>query len=116
MMAGFSDRAALQPERTALAWQRTAITATVVMVPLVVVNARLGSWFVTVLGSVAAVSAGGLVVRVRRRFSELRGEAGPFSPFDPMLRVAVATTLTAVVGLVTALVVLSAGVDLSWVS
>ena len=32
-MSGFPDRAGLQPERTALAWQRTAITALVLLVP-----------------------------------------------------------------------------------
>jgi uncharacterized membrane protein YidH (DUF202 family) len=116
MMAGLPNRAGLQPERTALAWQRTSITASVIMVPLIVVNARLGSWLMTVLGSVAAVVAGVLVVRVRRRFSELRGGSGPFSPFDPMVRVAVVTSLAAVGGLVTALVVLGAGVDLSWLT
>jgi uncharacterized membrane protein YidH (DUF202 family) len=44
-----------------LAWQRTAIIATLVMVPLVVVNARRGSWVMTVLGSVATIVAGVLV-------------------------------------------------------
>ena len=116
MRAGIPDPPGLQPERTALAWQRTAITATVVMVPLVVVNARLGAWLMTVLGAGAAVAAGVLVVRVRRRFSELRGEQGLFSPFDPMVRVAVVTSLAAAGGLVTALVVLRAGVDLSWLT
>jgi uncharacterized membrane protein YidH (DUF202 family) len=115
-VTGVPDRAGLQPERTALAWQRTSITASIVMVPLILVNARLGSWLMTVLGSVAAVLAGVLVVRVRRRFSELRGESGPLSPFDPMVRVAVVTSLAAAGGLVTALVVLSAGVDLSWLT
>jgi uncharacterized membrane protein YidH (DUF202 family) len=42
-MSASSDRGGLQPERTSLAWQRTAIAATVIMVPLVVANLRLGS-------------------------------------------------------------------------
>jgi uncharacterized membrane protein YidH (DUF202 family) len=100
----FSDRAGLQPERTALAWQRTAITATVVMVPLVEVNARLGSWLMTVLGAVATTAAGVLVVGVQRRFSQLRDGERLFSPFHPMLRVAAVTCLAAVGGLMTALV------------
>jgi len=98
------DRDGLQPERTALAWQRTAITATVVMLPLVEVNARLGSWLMTVLGAVATTAAGVLVVGVQRRFSQLRDEERPFSPFHPMLRAAVVTGLAASVGLMTALV------------
>lgn len=46
-----------------------------------------------------------LVVGVRRRFAQLRIEDRPFSPFDPMVLVAVVTGLTAVVGTVTALVI-----------
>jgi uncharacterized membrane protein YidH (DUF202 family) len=107
-MTAVPGRPGLQPERTALAWQRTAITATVVMVPLVVVNARLGFWLMTAVGSVAATAAGLLVVRVRRRFRQLRQDDGPFSPFDPMRVVAALTVLTAFLGLVTALLLLRA--------
>ena len=104
-MTAFPNRAGLQPERTALAWQRTALTAPVVVVPLVVVNARLGPWLMTGLGSVATIAAGVLAIGVRRRYSQLRGEVRSFSPFDLMVRVAAVVSLTAVVGLGTALVV-----------
>jgi len=103
-VTNFPGRAGLQPERTALAWQRTAITATVVMVPLVEASARLGYWSMTVLGSVATAAAGVLVVGVQRRFSQLRDDQRPFSPFHPMLRVAAVTGLAACVGVMTALV------------
>jgi uncharacterized membrane protein YidH (DUF202 family) len=103
-MTALPDRAGLQPERTALAWQRTAITATVVMVPLLVVNARWGAWLLTTLGASSTLAAGVMVVRVRARFSQLRDEHRPFSPFDPMLRVAIVTGLAAFGGLATALV------------
>jgi len=105
-MTAVPGRAGLQSERTALAWQRTAITATVVMVPLIVVNARLGFWLMTAVASVAATAAGVLVVGVRRRFRQLRREDGPFSPFDPMRLVAALTVLTAFLGVVTALLLL----------
>ena len=75
------------------------------MVPLVVVNVHRESWLMTVLGSVATFAAGVLDVDVRRRFSQLRQEGGSFSPFDPMVRVATVASLTALVGLGTALVV-----------
>ena len=103
-MTVFPDRAGLQPERTALAWLRTAITATVVMVPLVLVSAQLGSWLLTVLGSLATVAAGVLVVGVQRRFLQLRDDHTPFSPFVPMVCVTAVCGLTAAFGLVTALV------------
>jgi uncharacterized membrane protein YidH (DUF202 family) len=99
------DREGLQPERTALAWQRSAITATVVMVPLIVVSTRLGLWLMTVLESVATASAVVLVVAVRRRFAQLRDQDVPVSPFIPMAGVAAVTVLAAVIGFVAALVV-----------
>jgi uncharacterized membrane protein YidH (DUF202 family) len=102
-MTAFPVRAGLQPERTALAWQRTAITATVIMVPLIVVNARLGLWLMSVLGAVATTAAGVLVVGVHRRFSQLRTRQGP-SPYSPMTGVAAVTVLAAFVAVVTALV------------
>jgi len=102
----FPDRASLQPERTALAWQRTAITSTVVMMPLVLVNVRRESWVMAVLGAVAALAAGVLVFGVRRRFAQLRDDDTPLSPFDPMVRVAVVASLTMGVGVGTALVLL----------
>ena len=106
-MTVFADHQGLQPERTALAWQRTVITATVVMVPLIVVNARLGSWLMTVLGSATTSMAVVLVIGVHGRFAELRDDKGPFSPYGPMVAVAAVTSLAALVGLVTALVLVS---------
>jgi uncharacterized membrane protein YidH (DUF202 family) len=103
-MTGFPGREGLQPERTALAWQRTAITATVVMVPLIVVSGRLGFWLMTVLECLATTTAAVLVVAVHRRFAQLRDQDIPGSPFIPMAGVAVVTALTALIGLVTALV------------
>ena len=103
-MTVLPDRAGLQPERTALAWQRTCITATVVMVPLIVVNARRGLWLMTVLCAVATAVAAVLAVRVRRRFAQLRDDPRSFSPYAPMAGVVAVTSLAALIGLLTALI------------
>lgn len=105
-MTAFPARAGLQPERTALAWQRTAITAMVVMVPLAVVNARLGFWLMAALASLATLTAGALVVGVRQRFRQLRQQEGAFSPSDPMRLVAAVTMLAGLLGSVTGLVLI----------
>jgi uncharacterized membrane protein YidH (DUF202 family) len=102
-MTASSDRGGLQPERTSLAWQRTAIAATVIMVPLVVANLRLGFYLTTALGSVGAAAAVVLVVVMARRFSQLGTGQAPLSPFGPMVCVAAVTALAAVIGLATAL-------------
>ena len=102
-MSASSDRGDLQPERTSLAWQRTAIAATVIMVPLVVANLRLGFYLTTALGSVGAAAAVVLVVVMARRFAQLGTAQAPLSPFAPMVCVAAVTALAAVIGLATAL-------------
>jgi uncharacterized membrane protein YidH (DUF202 family) len=97
------DRQALQPERTSLAWQRTSLTAIVLLLPLVLVGVRLEHWWLVVAGSVAAITSAVLVLGVRRRFDQLRDDSRSYSPFPGMTRVAVVTVLGAVMGVVTAL-------------
>lgn len=58
----------------------------------------------TALASLATLASALLVVGVHNRFVQLRDDEGLFSPFDPMVRVAVVTTLTAAIGVGTALV------------
>jgi len=118
----------LQHERTALAWQRTAITAVVVLLPLLLVDARLGAWPLVVLGSVSALVAVALVGRTAPRIRHLHGRhgrherrdrqaapdrpdrqdepaGGPSSPWPPMRAVALVATLTAAGAVATALTV-----------
>jgi hypothetical protein len=121
----------LQHERTALAWQRTAITAVVVLLPLLLVDARLGAWPLVVLGSVSALVAVALVGRAVPRIRHLHGHRGrherhaghgrhdvhdrndrhdqpaaePSSPWPPMRAVALVATLTAAEAVATALTV-----------
>jgi uncharacterized membrane protein YidH (DUF202 family) len=105
-MSAIPDRQSLQPERTALAWQRTAITASVVTIPLIVVDARLGAWVLALLESAAALAGIVLVAAgFRRRFSALGRDDVMVSPYPQMLRVGAVATLTAVGGVATAALV-----------
>jgi uncharacterized membrane protein YidH (DUF202 family) len=94
------DRNALQPERTALAWQRTAITALVVLVPTALVALRTDRPEQATAGAVAMVVSVALVVSVRRRFTQLGDDSRGYSPFRPMVHVAVVTVLGALGGVV----------------
>lgn len=100
-MSTFPDRLGLQPERTALAWQRTTVSVNAVSVSLVVVGGRLGSWPLTVLSTATVILVGVLAVGARRRFDPLRDDPRGTSPFGPMLRAAGATVLTGLSGAVT---------------
>jgi len=70
-VSGFPNREGLQPERTALAWQRTSLTALVVLLPTIVVALRDGLPVLAAGGAAAALVSTGLVLSVRRRFVQL---------------------------------------------
>jgi hypothetical protein len=122
----------LQRERTALAWQRTAIGAVVVLLPLLLVDARLGAWQLVVLESLSALVAVALVGRTVPRIRHLHGRHGrherprrrerpgrhdrpgrpdrhdppagePPSPWPPMRAVALVASLAAAGAVATAL-------------
>ena len=52
----------LQPERTALAWQRTALVTTLIAVPVMVLGVRLSDRVAVVLGAGASIA--GVVIAV----------------------------------------------------
>ncbi|TPG17863.1 DUF202 domain-containing protein [Pedococcus bigeumensis] len=97
-MSRIPNRDALQPERTALAWQRTAITSLVLLVPLVMVALRLDVPVLAGLGAGAMGTSVVLVVSVRRRFAQLGDDSRGYSPYPPMIRVAFVTVLGALGG------------------
>lgn len=99
-MSAIPDRDALQPERTALAWQRTSITALVAEVPLVLVALRTDRPVQAAAGAVAMGVSVVLVGSVRRRFAQLRDETRGYPPFQPMVEVTVVTLLAAIGGVV----------------
>lgn len=99
-MSGFPDRQGLQPERTALAWQRTSVTALVLFAPVIMASMRLGRPLIAAAGAVAAASSSVLVVSVRRRFHQLHDDERGYPPFVPMVQVAVVTVLGGAGGVV----------------
>jgi uncharacterized membrane protein YidH (DUF202 family) len=98
----FPNREGLQPERTALAWQRTSLTALVVLLPTVVVALRDGLPVLAAAGACAALVSASLVLSVRHRFAQLRDDDRGYSPHLPMVRVAAVTVLGAVGGVAVA--------------
>ena len=85
-MSLIPDRQALQPERTALAWQRTAVIAIVLLVPLMVVGTRLAAWWIVALVAAGAITGAALLLDVHRRFAQLKDDTRGYSPFPMMLR------------------------------
>ena len=73
----------LQPERTALAWTRTAAALIVLPVPLVAITARRQEWvLLTLTATVLAISAGSafhLASSVRRAVHHERPLPPPFA-------------------------------------
>lgn len=92
-MTSFPGREALQPERTALAWQRTSLTALALILPMVVLAVRLRMWALAALGLVAGVAACVLVVGVHRRYAELHDDDRGYSPLVPIASAAAVTVL-----------------------
>lgn len=105
-MTGLPNREGLQPERTALAWQRTAITANVVLLPVLAVDARIGAWWLLAAGCLAAMAGSVLTVGVHARFAQLLDDSRGYSPYPPMVRVAAVTVLGAAGGTGAALALL----------
>ncbi|GAA2235928.1 DUF202 domain-containing protein [Herbiconiux moechotypicola] len=92
----------LQPERTALAWQRTALSTALIALLLAFACLRGGFLIGTAIAGLVAVGAGASLFAVRRRAA--RGQKVP--PWTPLTRMAVLLIVTAVVGATLALLFL----------
>jgi hypothetical protein len=92
----------LQPERTALAWQRTAVTALVLLMSTVVLGLRVDQPVLAAAGALVTGASAGLLVAVRRRFHDLGQRQPAGSPFVAMVAVAVVVLLGGAGGAVVA--------------
>ncbi|HET7304218.1 MAG TPA: DUF202 domain-containing protein [Segeticoccus sp.] len=108
-----TDRGGLQPERTTLSWQRTAVSANIGVVAVLLVDVRGHHWALALLSAVAALATTGFVNLLRRRVGHLSGgygaEAGAASPWPDMLRVGAVVVTLAALGIATAVAVLLGG-------
>lgn len=99
-MSPIPQRDALQPERTALAWQRTAVTALMAQVPVALVALRTDRPLIALGGALAMAGSVVLVASVRRRLLELGDDDRGYSPGPPMVQVAVLAVLAGIGGVV----------------
>lgn len=98
-------------ERTALSWSRTAITANVVLAPMLMVTIREGFWALALVGGICACAGSVMTLRLRRRYRELRatrvgvggatGQAGAYPPFWALAGVAMTVVAAALGGTLT---------------
>ncbi len=94
-MTGIPERGGLQPERTALSWQRTTLVSTLIAVPVMVLGVRLADWLAAGAGGCAAI-AGVLITSVERtRTHQLLDEDVTASRWPLLAAVASVVTLTA---------------------
>lgn len=94
-MTQIPERGGLQPERTALAWQRTALVSTLIAVPVMVLGVRLADWLVAGFGGCASI-AGVLLTDVERtRTHQLLDEDVTRSRWPLLVAVAAVVALTA---------------------
>lgn len=102
-------RHGLQPERTALAWQRTAVSTSVAVLPLVLVDAREGQWALVAASALAGLVTTGFAALLRRRVVRLSADRLDLSPWPDIVRIGAATVLLAALGVATAMAVLLGG-------
>ncbi|MCS5734584.1 DUF202 domain-containing protein [Herbiconiux daphne] len=92
----------LQPERTALAWQRTALSVAMIALLLAFACLRGGFLVGTAIAALIALGAGATLFAARRGATRSTGT----SPWTALTRIAVLLIATAALGAVFALIVL----------
>lgn len=92
----------LQPERTALAWQRTAAAMLVLAAAVSVGAFRRGIWSLGLIGGLVAIVT--FVLAIRFRLAEVHGASDWPQAWPSLLRVAILAGVLAVLGVATAVV------------
>ncbi len=92
----------LQPERTALSWQRTALSTSMIALLLAFASLRAGFLLGTAIAGAIAVAAAVVLFASRRRAARALGT----SPWTSLTRIAALLIATAVVGAALAVLVL----------
>ncbi|MCS5716971.1 DUF202 domain-containing protein [Herbiconiux sp. CPCC 205763] len=92
----------LQPERTALAWQRTALSTAMIALLLAFACLRGGFLIGTAIAALVAIGAGATLFFTRRASAR----KNRVSPWTPLTRIAVLLIATAVLGVIFALIAL----------
>lgn len=100
-MSGPERDPGLQPERTALSWQRTALSTAMVSLLLAFACLRGGFLVGTAIAALVAVGAVGVLFASRHRAA--RHEK--VSPWTPLTRIVLLIVVTAVLGAVLAVLV-----------
>jgi uncharacterized membrane protein YidH (DUF202 family) len=92
----------LQRERTALAWQRTALSTAMIALLLAFACLRGGFVIGTAIAAFVAIAAGATLFFSRRAAAR----KSKVSPWTPLTRIAVLLIATAVLGVIFALIAL----------
>lgn len=92
----------LQPERTAVAWQRTAAAMFVLAAAVILGAFRRGMWPVGVVGGLVAILTVLLIIRFRLR--KVHGAANWPAAWPSLLRVSSVAIALSALGVVTAMV------------
>ncbi len=91
-----------RPARSAVAWQRTALSTAMIALLLAFACLRGGFLIGTAIGALVAIAAGAALFVVRRSAARTTR----VSPWTPLTRIAIVLLATAVLAVIVALIVL----------
>lgn len=102
-MTGIPEREGLQPERTALSWQRTALVSTLAAVAVMALGVQVADWVSAAIGGVATIAGVALTEVIRHRVLALRHDEVAAAQWPPLVGVCLVVSLTGVAAALVAL-------------